>query len=184
MADRAIWGVSSAPSCFRYASSVWQPRAAYARTPRLPTSPNGVILGITAVTVMSSPARRDSSWAYPAMNARAIPRPRPRLGPTTTVVLPGRSLIIVLFLCVFMVPAVSASGEVGGAAFRTRHGLWYSSWRRHHRPVSLRPWRAVEPLVHAPEAVQPALVRRVGVVDDAVLDRERAHAGPFSPVRL
>src|SRR6202040_1148408 len=33
-----------------------------------PPSPNGVILGITAVTVMPSPARRDSSWAYPAMN--------------------------------------------------------------------------------------------------------------------
>ncbi len=35
-------------------------------------------------------------------------------------------------------------------------------------------WRAVEPLVHAPEAVNPALVRRVGVVDDAILERERA----------
>jgi hypothetical protein len=31
-------------------------------------SPNGVILGITAVPVMSSPARRDSSWVSPAMN--------------------------------------------------------------------------------------------------------------------
>jgi hypothetical protein len=37
-------------------------------------------------------------------------------------------------------------------------------------------WRAVEPLVHAPEPVQPACVRLVGVVDDAVLERERAHA--------
>src|SRR4051812_35827755 len=44
--------------------------------------------------------------------------------------------------------------------------------------------RAVEPLVHAPQAVQPARVRRVGVVDDAVLARERAHAGPFTPVGL
>src|SRR6202048_1390203 len=35
---------------------------------RRPPSPNGVILGITAVTVMPSPARRDSSSAYPAMN--------------------------------------------------------------------------------------------------------------------
>src|SRR6266849_522643 len=43
---------------------------------------------------------------------------------------------------------------------------------------------AVEPLVHAPEAVQPARVRRVGVVHDAVLERERAHAGPFVPVGL
>src|SRR5262249_27070748 len=67
-ADPANSGVNSSPICFRNASSVWPPRAAYARTPRLPTSPNGVILGITAVTVMSSPARRDSSWAYLAMN--------------------------------------------------------------------------------------------------------------------
>src|SRR5437660_12115470 len=44
-------------------------------------------------------------------------------------------------------------------------------------------WRAVEPLVHAPEDVYPALVCRVCVVHDAVLERERAHAGPFSPVR-
>src|SRR6266542_237104 len=36
---------------------------------------------------------------------------------------------------------------------------------------------AVEPLVHAPEAVEPARVGGVGVVDDAVLERERAHAG-------
>src|SRR5262245_14987742 len=46
----AISGVNGSPIFFRYASSVWPPRAAYARTPRLPTSPNGVILGITAVT--------------------------------------------------------------------------------------------------------------------------------------
>src|SRR5438128_12082491 len=44
-------------------------------------------------------------------------------------------------------------------------------------------WRAVEPLVHVPESIYPARVRRVGVVDDAILQRERAHAGPFSPVR-
>src|ERR1700688_5109927 len=43
-------------------------------------------------------------------------------------------------------------------------------------------WRAVEPLVHAPKPVNPALVRRVGVVHNAVLERERAHAGPFAPV--
>src|SRR6266567_5621049 len=43
-------------------------------------------------------------------------------------------------------------------------------------------WCPVEPLVHAPEAVYPALVRRVGVVHDSVFERERAHAGPFLPV--
>src|ERR1022692_358697 len=45
-------------------------------------------------------------------------------------------------------------------------------------------WRPVEPLVHAPEAVEPARVRGVGVVDDAIFEGERAHAGTFSPVRL
>src|SRR5215467_8169521 len=45
-------------------------------------------------------------------------------------------------------------------------------------------WRAVEPLVHAPGGVQPARVRRVGVVDDAILECERAHAWPLSRVRL
>src|SRR5438270_13682345 len=44
--------------------------------------------------------------------------------------------------------------------------------------------RAVEPLVHAPEAVQAARVRGVRVVHDAILEHERAHAGPFVPVGL
>src|SRR5215468_7207142 len=43
--------------------------------------------------------------------------------------------------------------------------------------------RAVEPLVHAPKAVQSAPIGGVGVVDDAVLERERAHAGPLARVR-
>src|SRR5207244_5747134 len=42
---------------------------------------------------------------------------------------------------------------------------------------------AVEPLVHAPEPVQSARVRGIGVVDDAVLERERAHARPLARVR-
>src|SRR6266853_5964701 len=42
---------------------------------------------------------------------------------------------------------------------------------------------AVEPLVHAPEAVQPARVRRVGVVYDAILELERAHARPLARIR-
>src|SRR5688572_32244089 len=41
----------------------------------------------------------------------------------------------------------------------------------------------VEPLVHAPESVHPARVGRVGVVDDAVLARERAHTGSLPRVR-
>src|SRR5687767_8461733 len=39
---------------------------------------------------------------------------------------------------------------------------------------------AVEPLVHAPEAVQSARVSGIGVVDGAILERERAHARPLA----
>src|SRR6516164_4962597 len=42
---------------------------------------------------------------------------------------------------------------------------------------------AVEPLVHAPEAVQSARIGRIRVVSNAVLERERAHARPFAGVR-
>src|SRR5262245_33333764 len=44
------------------------------------------------------------------------------------------------------------------------------------------PRRAIEPLIHAPHAVQPARVRGIRVVDDAVLEDERAHAWPFARV--
>src|SRR2546422_8250688 len=42
---------------------------------------------------------------------------------------------------------------------------------------------AVEPLVHAPEAVQSARIGGIGVVDDAVLEHEGAHARPLARVR-
>src|SRR5687768_8767860 len=42
---------------------------------------------------------------------------------------------------------------------------------------------AVKPLVHAPEAVQSARIGGIGVVDDAVLEHERAHARPLARVR-
>src|SRR5437667_3781740 len=46
------------------------------------------------------------------------------------------------------------------------------------------PRGAVEPLVHAPEGVQSARIGGIGVVDDAVLERERAHARPLAYVRV
>ena len=43
---------------------------------------------------------------------------------------------------------------------------------------------AVEPLIHAPEAVQSARIGGIRVVDDAVvLKHERAHARPLARVR-
>src|ERR1700740_3255283 len=43
-------------------------------------------------------------------------------------------------------------------------------------------WCAVEPLVHSPETVHSARIGGIGVVHDAVLNRECAHAGPFAMV--
>src|SRR6267142_5832849 len=42
---------------------------------------------------------------------------------------------------------------------------------------------AVEPLVQAPEAVQSARIGGIGVVHDAVLEHQRAHARPLARVR-
>src|SRR5581483_2118084 len=42
---------------------------------------------------------------------------------------------------------------------------------------------AVEPLVHAPEGIHSARVCGIGVIDDAILERKRAHARPFALVR-
>src|SRR2546426_291267 len=42
---------------------------------------------------------------------------------------------------------------------------------------------SVEPLVHAPEAVQSARIGGIGVVDDTVLEHERAHARSLAGVR-
>src|SRR2546429_9151155 len=66
-----------------------------------------------------------SSASRSQVNARAIPRPRPRLAPTTTVVLPDKSLIIVLFLCMSMVSlavvlVVAAPPEAGLVATEWR----------------------------------------------------------------
>src|SRR5579885_1561145 len=41
---------------------------------------------------------------------------------------------------------------------------------------------SVEPLVHAPQAVEAARIGGVRVINDPILQRERAHARPLSPV--
>src|SRR5258707_2200402 len=41
---------------------------------------------------------------------------------------------------------------------------------------------AIDPLVHAPEAVQSPRIGGIGVVDNAVLEQERAHARPIARV--
>ena len=42
---------------------------------------------------------------------------------------------------------------------------------------------AVEPLVHSPEHVESTCIGGIGVVDDAVFERERAHARSLAGVR-
>src|SRR5213078_3654973 len=42
---------------------------------------------------------------------------------------------------------------------------------------------AVEPLVHAPDGIHSARIGGIGVIDDAVLERERAHARSLARVR-
>src|SRR5260370_18974124 len=97
-----------------------------------------------------------------------MPRSKSRLAPTTTVVLPDKSLIIVLFRCVSMVSLAVVLVVVAPPVA----GLVATAWR------------AVEPLVRAPEDVQPARVRRVGAIDDAIRERDPAHAARFPPVPL
>src|SRR5437764_14288376 len=41
---------------------------------------------------------------------------------------------------------------------------------------------AIKPLVRSPEGVQPTRVGGIGVIDDAVLDHEGAHARPLACV--
>src|SRR5581483_5531441 len=42
--------------------------------------------------------------------------------------------------------------------------------------------RAVEPLIRAPENVQSARISRIGMIDRAVIEHERAHARPLARV--
>ena len=44
-------------------------------------------------------------------------------------------------------------------------------------------WSAVKPLVHSPESIQSARIGGIGVVDDAILEHERAHARSLARVR-
>src|SRR5882757_5539636 len=61
-------------------------------------------------------------------------------------------------------------------ACRTRRGGATNSLSR------CAPWGAIKPLVRSPEGVQPTCVGGIGVIDDAVLDHEGAHARPLARV--
>src|SRR5467141_2749953 len=105
---------------------------------------------VMASSASAGPVRATATTGAPASaNARAIPRPKPRLAPTTTVVLSDKSLMIVSCLCLSTSPV---TGVVFVVAAPPEAGLVATERR------------AVKPLLHSPEAVHPALVRRVGVV--------------------
>src|SRR5262245_22191363 len=44
-------------------------------------------------------------------------------------------------------------------------------------------WRPVQPMVHPPESVQSPRICGIRVIDRAVLERERTHAGPLTRIR-
>src|SRR6266851_1039580 len=85
-------------------------------------------------------------------------------------------------------PAYYKDGKVvchfqAAQKFKTRYAtLGFSDAARLKAGLIATEWRAVEPRVHAPDGVHSALVRRIGVVDDAVLERECAHSGTLFPV--
>jgi hypothetical protein len=75
---------------------------------------------VVASSASAGPVRAIATTGAPASaNARAIPRPKPRLAPTTTVVLPDKSLIVVFplrvrgFRSAAPVLVVAAPPEVG-----------------------------------------------------------------------
>jgi len=76
-----------------------------------------------------------------------------------------------------------------------RHGS-RASLQRSFQPFLYSSWRAapdagfvaahrgsVEPLIHAPEAIQPARIGGIAVIDDAILQHERTHARPVHAYR-
>src|SRR4029077_10707 len=43
---------------------------------------------------------------------------------------------------------------------------------------------AIEPLIHSPESIHSARVSRVSVINNSVLERERAHSGTLARVSV
>src|SRR5829696_1443307 len=126
---------------------------------------------VVAGSARAGPVRATATTGAPASaNARAIPRPKPRLAPTTTVVLPDKPLIIVLFLArpwfrwrslpqasLAVVLVVAAEPGLPCVALVTALG----------HPVQER--------VVAHQELHPTPGGRIALVDDAVLEGEDAH---------
>src|SRR4029453_19229154 len=126
---------------------------------------------VVASSARAGPVRATANTGAPASeNAREIPRPKPLLSPTTTVVLSDKSLMIVLFLCMAMVRwgslllaslavvlVVAAEPGLPCVALVSALG----------RPVQDR--------VVAHQELDPTPGGRIGLVDDAVLEGEDSH---------
>src|SRR5258708_2393667 len=154
---------------------------------------------VAASSARAVPGNRDHRSTSLA-NARAFPRPKPRLAPTTTVVLPEKAVLVWVSMVFvpFRFPGWGPDAGNDGRPERADARSGEVGWRLlPHASLAVvlvvaavpdaglvaPAWRAVQPLVHAPESVQPARVRRVGVVDDAIRERERAHTRCFPRIR-
>ena len=113
---------------------------------------------------------RYRSHAYWEINALTVASPTPELPPMTTALLPLEMSSSLPLGVDLRFAATSAVVLIVAAPPEARLGLV--------APLG----GAVEPLVHAPEAVQSARIGGISVVYDAVLERERAHARPLARV--
>src|SRR5947209_525562 len=81
---------------------------------------------VVASSASAGPVRATATTGAPASaNARAIPRPKPRLAPTTTVVLLDKSLMVVLLVRM----PVGSRGVVLVVAAPPEAGLVATEWR-------------------------------------------------------
>jgi hypothetical protein len=108
---------------------------------------------VVASSASGGPVRATATTGAPASaNARAIPRPSPRLAPTTTVVLSDKSLIIVLFPCTAMVSVAPPSVRVTGCRIRRGGAATAASGRPRRGPWASGPGSRSSPSAPPPPA--------------------------------
>src|SRR5262249_44476008 len=104
------------------------------------------------------------------INALTVTLPTPELPPMTTALLPRRDVIS---LSISRWPAVFGRSALVVLIVATPPHAFF---------LIAALGSTVEPLVHAPEHVQPARIRGIGVVNGAVFKREPTPARPRTPV--
>src|SRR4029453_6702080 len=126
---------------------------------------------VVASSARAGPVRATANTGAPASeNAREIPRPKPLLSPTTTVVLSDKSLMIVLFLCMAMVRWRSLLLASLAVVLVVAAGPGLPCVA-----LILALGRPVQDRVVAHQELDPTPGGRIGLVDDAVLEGEDTH---------